>query len=640
MTSHSVLRRLRSLASIPVGDAQLLCAQFTAFQHQMPLMYLMLITNTWALAITHFNSTPKWLVWYVPSGFTIVGVMRTWEWARPKSGSVSPDSARRTLLRTNRLAPAMAMAFTAWALALFRYGDAYAQAQVAFYMAITVIGVIFSLMHLRPAAIAVAVIVNSAFVVFFLLSGNHVFRAIAFNTAIVSGAMLVILLNHYRDFTHMVAARAENERLANLDSLTGLPNRRSFFHQLELMYAVASTQNTTLAVGIVDLDGFKPVNDIHGHALGDKVLAQVGKRLAQIPTPHMRLARLGGDEFGLLVSNFTCAEELTALGALVCRALQEPIEAGEVAVQISGCVGFAIYPAHCATSTELYESADYALYSGKREGRGSVVIFSTDHQGAIRQRSLIAHALQAADLERELYVVFQPIVHLATGRVAGFEALARWVSPQLGSVPPDLFILEAERAGIVSKLTRVLLSKALVSAKRWPDPVRLAFNLSTIDLASHEVVSDLLAIVVKSGFKPSRLDFEITETALVREFEKVRQAASSLRTAGCGVSLDDFGVGYSSLSYLHTLPLTKIKIDRSFVRGMDAVPTSYKIVKSLLALGRDMGVETIVEGVETQDELIAIQAAGGQFAQGFLFARPVDPSQASKLVGRSLQPAG
>nr|WP_230508762.1 EAL domain-containing protein [Paraburkholderia sp. MMS20-SJTR3] len=546
MTPHSVFRRLRSLASIPRGNPGLLTAQFDAFRHQMPLMYLMLIANSWALVITHYRCAPAWLVVHVPIAFTGFSAWRAWQWARSNRVRPSLAVAERALARTNRLAVAMAVGFTAWALSLARYGDAYAQAHVAFYMAITVIGVIFSLMHLRPAAITVAIIVNGAFFVFFLLSENIVFRAIAVNTALVSAAMLVFLLNHYRDFTRMVDARAENERLANLDSLTGLPNRRSFFHELDATCAAAVASQSALAVGIIDLDGFKPVNDIHGHAIGDKVLEQIGERLALLISPRLRLARLGGDEFGLLVSEFRCSDDLLALGERVCRVLREPVVAGDVAVQISGSIGFAMYPDHCSTAVQLYEFADYALYAGKRNRRGSVVIFSAAHDAAIRRASLIEQALQMADLERELSVVFQPLIYIATGRVFGFEALARWSHPVLGNVAPDHFIPVAERIGVISALTRVLLRKALATASRWPHPVRLAFNLSTLDLASRETMSELLGLIRDSGFDPSRLDFEITETALAREIELVQEAAARLRALGCGVSLDDFGVGYSS----------------------------------------------------------------------------------------------
>lgn len=633
-----IFRRLRSLFSIPRDNPQLLIARFGALRRQMPFMYVVLIGNTWALAVSHITTAPKWLALYVPSCFTLVGLLRIWRWLGERRREPSLDTAYRALSMANPVAAGLSVLFTAWALSLARYGNAFAQAHVAFCMAITVIGVMFSLMHLPRAAAIIAVTINGAFFGYFAIYGNSIFRLVSVNVVLVSGAMLVILTNHYRDFIRMVEARAETERLAHLDSLTGLPNRRSFFNELEVTYSAAVAGKKMLAVGIVDLDGLKPVNDIHGHAMGDKLLAQVGERLARFVAPDLRLARLGGDEFGLLISDLVCPEELTALGERVCRALREPFTAGDVEVRISGSLGFAIYPTHCTTAAELYEFADYALYSGKRSRRGTAVIFSADHHFAIRRNKMVEHALLMADLDRELSVAFQPKVRVTTGRVFGFEALARWSNPLLGRVPPDEFILVAERAGIVSSLSCILLKKALATALHWPDPIRLSFNLSALDLASAETVSELLKLVAESGFDPSRLDFEITETAIAGKFEAMTHAASRLRALGCGVSLDDFGVGYSSLSYLHALPLTKVKIDRSFVRDMHTVRTSYKIVKSLLALGRDMGVETIVEGVETEGELEALMSAGAELAQGFLFSKPVEPDVTSILVDLCLTP--
>ncbi|CAM2155122.1 diguanylate cyclase [Pararobbsia alpina] len=632
MKAYLPIRRLTALASIPRGNPTLLIAQFKAFARQMPLMYLMLTVNTWAIAFSHAGVAPRWATLYAPLLLTFACARRSLTWLRMRRVEVTAELAERTLSRTGWLAILIAIAFTVWALGLFRYGDAYAQSHVAFYMAITVIGVIFSLMHLRPAAITVTVIVNGAFVIFFLMSGHLVFKAIAVNTAIVSAVMLIVMLNYYRDFTLLIDAQAENERLANLDSLTGLPNRRAFFHELNLGYAAAVENGTALAAGIIDLDGFKPVNDVHGHAIGDRVLCRVGERIAKLCAPDVYFARLGGDEFAMLVTHATSTEALRALGEQICQTLREPIVVGDVTIQISGSVGFAVYPAHAETATDLYEFADYALYYGKRNHRGSATVFSSLHEEAIRYDARIEQALQTADLHREMSVVFQPIIQIFSGRIIAFEALARWSHPTLGQVPPDRFILVAERIGLVNALTKVLLAKALVTTQRWPDSIRLSFNLSAHDLGSTERVRDLIDLIVESGVDPSRIDFEITETALINDARTVQASTEQLREVGCGVSLDDFGTGYSSLSHLHAFPLTKIKIDRSFVANMHNVPASYKIVKSLLALARDMNLDCVVEGIESDEELQALKIAGGEFAQGYLFSRPISADATMELL--------
>ncbi|WP_250522874.1 MULTISPECIES: EAL domain-containing protein [unclassified Caballeronia] len=225
--------------------------------------------------------------------------------------------------------------------------------------------------------------------------------------------------------------------------------------------------------------------------------------------------------------------------------------------------------------------------------------------------------------------MYQPILGADSRYPVGFEALARWMSPTLGCVAPAKFIPVAERAGIIGRITQTLLKKALEEAGKWPVGLRLSFNLSADDLTSDEGIASIVDIVARSAVDPERIDFEITETAFIQEFafDRVREAVLTLRRMGCGVSLDDFGTGYSSLSYLHALPLTKIKIDRSFVTGIHNNPSSYKIVKSLFALSKDMGLDCIVEGVETDAEMATVRSLGDALLQGYAFARPMPASQ-------------
>ena len=629
------LKAAREIAAIPRHNPDLLIAQYRAFTFQMPLMYVILMINTWGLAVTHMHLAPRWMTIDIPVGMTMISVMRVISWLRLSKQDATHDIALKALSRTLRLSSIIALAFTLWALMLFPYGDAYEKAHVAFYMAITVIGVIFCLMHLRPAAFTVAFIVNGSFVIFFSLSGNLVFVAIAINTALVSAAVLAILLVHYRDFTGMVSARAENFRLANVDSLTGLANRRAFFSYLDSAYARAKSDGTRLAVGIIDLDGFKPVNDIYGHATGDTLLQTIGARLENVCPENYYVARLGGDEFSIVASNFGDTSELMATGELICSAIRTATSLGDTTLQIGGSIGFSVYPDMASDTVQLFANADYALYHGKRTGRGKVTLFSVDHDAKIRSDAKIEQALRHANLAHELTVVFQPIVNVSSRTTIGFEALARWFSPALGSITPAQFIPVAERTGMISAITQTLLKKALAHALLWPGHIRLSFNLSAHDLSSPENVLDIITEIKASGFNPARLDLEITETAFIRDFSQVRSATETLRTLGCGISLDDFGTGFSSLTHLHALPLTKIKVDRSFVTDLNKNPASYKIVKSLLALSRDMGLDCIVEGVETRDELAILKTLGDLTVQGYLYSKPIS---ADEVVGFLEQP--
>lgn len=624
--------------SVPADNPDLLKEQFRSFSKQMPMMYLILMANTWALAITHMAIAPLWLIVLIPGVFSIACGARIVYWLKAQKVEPSPQLAHAAMMRTNRLAAVLGAAFTIWSLALFPYGDAYTQSHIAFYMAITVISCIFCLTHLRSAALMVTAIVNGVFVVFFLSVGQPTFIAMSINMVLVCGGMLVILMTNYRTFEHMVVAQQrtqalsnENLLLANMDSLTELPNRRAFFSQLRTKMDEARENGTRLALGVIDLDGFKPVNDLYGHSVGDDLLVEVGRRLSALPDT-CQVFRLGGDEFAIIAS--LAAEDqllVTKAGKLVERLLA-PFHLPEATVHISASMGIAVFPDIASSTGQLFDRADYALYHAKRTQRGGAILFDAEHEKQINNEARIEQALKKANLADELSVVFQPIVDVRTQRTLGFEALARWTSPSIGRVPPDLFFPIAERTGVVGSLTRPLLRKALSVASIWSDDLRLSFNLSAHDLNSHDGVLALVGIIESSGFDARRLDLEITETAFTHDFEQVKRSIEMLRLLGCGISLDDFGTGYSSLTRLHALPLTKIKIDRSFVTDLHKTPTSYKIVKSLLALSRDMNLDCVIEGVETQEELSALRELGGALVQGYLYSPPLPEDEISPFL--------
>jgi len=414
----------------------------------------------------------------------------------------------------------------------------------------------------------------------------------------------------------------ENLLLANMDSLTELPNRRAFFTHLEVELEKARAAGTRLALGVIDLDGFKPVNDLYGHSVGDRLLVSVSKRLT-VCLKASKAFRLGGDEFAIVAPIIPDDAQLVANANAISEQLRAPYHMPEGTVHVSASMGIAVFPNLASTLEQLFDRADYALYHAKKTRRGDAVLFDAEHEKQINIEARIEHLLKQRDMENELSVVFQPIVDIRDGGTDGFEALARWHSPILGHVPPAQFFSIAERAGIVSSLTRPLLKKALASASQWEPSLRLSFNLSAHDLNSCEGVLSLIGIIENSGFDARRLDLEITETAFAHDFEQVRQSVEMLRRLGCGISLDDFGTGYSSLTRLHALPLTKIKIDRSFVTNLHEKPASYKIVKSLLTLSRDMELECVVEGVETPEELAALEGLGATLVQGYVYAPPL-----------------
>ncbi len=634
-------RRFRDFMSVQRDNPELLKAQYRAFTRQMPMMYFILLTSSWALAMTHMRLAPPWLTVGVPTLLTFGCLLRVFFWYRTRNFDPTPELAYFALLRTNRLAGGIAVAFTLWSFALVPYGDAYTRSHVAFYMAITVISCIFCLMYLRSAAFIVTLIVNGAFIAFFISTAQPTFVAIAVNVFLVCTGMMSILLTNYRNFESMVVSKqrsdalsAENFRLANLDSLTGLANRRAFFAQLEAELEKARANGQRLALGVMDIDGFKPVNDLYGHSVGDRLLVEVANRLSGLLKASTAF-RLGGDEFAIIAPVPPEDDELVSNANAISAQLKEAYQMPEGMIHVSASMGIAVFPDLALSREQLFDRADYALYHAKNKRRGGAVLFNADHAKQINCDAKVESLLKQADLEKELSVVFQPIVDIRDHATIGFEALARWDSPALGRVSPARFIPIAERAGMVGTLTRPLLRKALNAAFEWDPSLRLAFNLSAHDLNSSEGLLGVIDIILSSGFDPRRLDLEITETAFTHDFEQVTQSVETLRRLGCGISLDDFGTGYSSLTRLHALPLTKFKIDRSFVTNLHQRPASYKIVKSLLTLSADMGLDCVIEGVETEDELTAIGALGGTSVQGYLFSPPLPADQVVEFAARN-----
>ncbi len=647
------------LLKVPNGNPALTAAQFEAFSKQVPLLYFILATNMISLSWTHQGAAPDYLVVYLPAVMTVLFALRSLIWLRGRKLSRTPQQAYRQLRATNILSFPIAVFCTGWSLSLLPYGDAYQKAHVAFFMAITVIGCIFCLMHLRSAALIVTVTVNLPFFVVMCLSGEPTFIATGVNVILVTMAMIMILISHYRDFRQlhesrnvlmlqqqalqeqnkaMQALSDENMRLANLDSLTLLANRRSFFHMLEAAFNRASAAGSRLAVGVIDLDGFKPVNDLYGHSAGDKVLIEISNRLSTIADTRLSVFRLGGDEFGLLLQEDVAEADATALGEMVCEMIAERINIGSGMVQVTGSIGFALYPDVGETAQEIYELADYALYTAKRHHRAGTVIFNAVQANELNRQKVVEEALVAADLEKELSLVFQPITCVNRRICIGFEALARWESPRIGQVSPAEFIPVAEHNGRITLITRLLLERALDVARLWPEDVYLSFNLSPHDLSSPENTLKIVAIVLKSGFDPHRINFEITETAVMHDFEQASASIQLLRELGAGIALDDFGTGYSSLNHVHKLPLTKIKIDGSFVRNIHTRRTSFNIVKSVLALCAEMELEAIVEGVETEEELRILESLGVRAVQGYYFGKPMLAGETLKiLAARSAQ---
>ncbi len=440
--------------------------------------------------------------------------------------------------------------------------------------------------------------------------------------AIVSNSVRNGLLGAVRAKVHAEKMRGEAQVLADCDALTGLPNRRSFFQQMDGHLAGAET-GEPFDLALIDLDGFKPINDIYGHSVGDALLVEVAARLRETCGSSAFPARMGGDEFAIILPGRRSEIALQAFGNVLCEALRDPYVLGGVSAIISGSVGFVRCLSGGQTSSQLLERADYALYFAKQNLRGAPVVFNDKHEAEMRDFSVVDQTLRSSDLDRELSIVFQPQIDVVENRTVSFEALARWDSARLGAVRPDIFIKAAERSGLITRITLLLLEKALSEVAKWPLDTRVSFNLSARDLRSGISISNISKAVHASGIDPHRIEFEITETAMLTDFEQACEALSKLKALGCRIAVDDFGSGYSSFSYIHRLPIDKIKIDRSFVVQLVKHGSALKIIKTIIDLCRNLNLDCVIEGVETEAEMAKLSQVKARYIQGYLFARPM-----------------
>jgi diguanylate cyclase (GGDEF)-like protein len=419
-------------------------------------------------------------------------------------------------------------------------------------------------------------------------------------------------------------ADRESTDLAFTDPLTGLGNHRRFFDKVERLISDRSDDPAPFAVGIVDLDGFKPINDLFGHKAGDDILVQVAMRLKASMDGHSTVCRIGADEFAFLYPMVFSEEAVSEKARMLIEILSAPYDVGERTARLSASVGCSLFYSGDETTDILINKAETALYHAKRSGRGQVVVYTREMEEAAKRVTRIEQALRRAVSAGEVEPHFQPIVDLNTRRTIGFETLARWTDRDLGSVSPVVFIPIAEERGIIGPMSQLLLRKATEAARSWPKDLFLAFNLSPSQLVDQNTGLHILSILDRTGFDPRRLEIEITETGLMNDPASAEKIVEDLRRVGIRVSLDDFGTGQSSLGRLREFHFDKLKIDRAFVSSILEDRPSEHIIRAILAMCEGLGMDVVAEGIEQEaqaDRLIQFGCAGGQ---GYLFGRPAD----------------
>jgi diguanylate cyclase (GGDEF)-like protein len=639
------------LFSVPSDKPELALAQLRALSKQIPLLYFLIVINTAFVAFTHFKYAPVLLTVYLPAAYSAICIARLIGWWKMRHAKPNPAQVVSRLRSTVFLSGLLGLLLAAWGISLFPYGGAEEKAHVTFFMAITTFACVVCLTHLRAAAITLTVVAVIPFTVYFSTLGSFVMTAIAANMVLVAGALLYTVFIHYGGFTIMVDQKVnlekihretmrlsdENHKIANVDSLTGMPNRRRFFSELERSIIEAYHNQTALAIGLIDLDGFKAVNDLYGHSVGDALLVEASKRMHTRQHWPVFFARLGGDEFGFILECKEHSATATKFGRELCEVLRSQYNLGDLTADVSASCGIAMFPDNSKAAATLLEYADYALYQAKSEAIGGTIIFTPEHHQELRSVHKINQTLRNADLDKELSLDFQPIIELPSGKIRSFEALARWDSPVLGKVPPMKFIVTAERSNLIDKLTLVLFQKFLSHLSQWPQHISASFNLSARNLALPEMALQIATAILKSGVSPKRIEFEVTETAVMADFDRAMNTLTFLRNLGSSIALDDFGTGYSSLGYVHRLPLDKIKIDRGFISEIETNDKARNIVRTIVDLCKNLNVPCVAEGVETAEQSKAVSDCGCNLIQGYLYGRPVLGSQISELIKKKQQ---
>lgn len=447
-----------------------------------------------------------------------------------------------------------------------------------------------------------------------------------------------LLLGLYQKLRAEMAVREEADArslfLAYHDTLTGLPNRLLFKEQLENVLKDTVETPKVIAVLLVDLDGFKSINDTVGHSIGDLLLKSIGTRIRDILPANGRIARLGGDEFAILQLSAEQPSSAISLAQQILEIIGQPITIEGYDLTVSASIGIAVANAGSMTAENFLKSADIAMYSAKADGPGNYRMFDSEMDAIVQARSTLERDMRNGIVQNDFRLFYQPLVNLETQKVTTFEALMRWEHPERGMVSPVEFIPLAEDTGLIVRLGEWAMREACAEATRWPDDISVSVNLSAVQFAKGDLVSTVVNALASSGLPASRLELEITESVLLEGSDHNVRILDQLQELGVRISLDDFGTGYSSIGYLRNFKFDKLKIDQSFVKDLLADEKSLAIVRAIVGLGVSFGITTTAEGVETEDQRRCLDVEGCTEVQGYLYSKPLPPAEIARLLGK------
>ncbi len=440
------------------------------------------------------------------------------------------------------------------------------------------------------------------------------------------------LQDQRREMVSRIDAEARSARLAMHDDLTGLPNRRLFRDRLRTAIERVSRYDEMIAVMVLDIDRFKPVNDLHGHGAGDRLLVTISERFTRVLRKHDTLARVGGDEFTICQVALGSRSDAVSVAERLVKALEGPIEIDGKSLIVGVSIGVCLGNAEIRDPNELIRRASVALRKAKKRSGSGYYFYDQQLDVSLALRATLERELRGAIEAAEIVPHYQPIIDLASGKIICFEALARWHSATRGFVSPEDFIAVAEDSNQIMELSELMLRQACRDAKSWPEDILLSINISPLQFRDNRLDEEILAILDSEGFPPERLEVEVTENALVEDPDLADRILMSLKARGVRTSLDDFGTGHSSLVRLRDLAFDKIKIDRSFVSDLTGNSQNAAIVEAVLAMGNSLGLPTAAEGIEDDTHLETLREKGCVLGQGYHFSRPVPAADVGRLI--------
>ena len=623
--------------------------RYASLRKQVPIVYLLGFVNLAGLELATRGRISPGV--NLPSFIALCGLIRMWQWFRVGS-DVTQEVMIRRMRQTVWFATLVCGVVCFHCLQLLGTGDTASRMAVMLFGGLTAIGVAYGLTALPGAGIIPLLLIIIPISIVALVSDDvHIIWA-ALGLVTVSGLTIRLLLTHSRHLTALINSRsliAHEQDVANqahreamiaatTDFLTGLLNRRAFVSALEDM---VKDQDGAFAIALLDLDRFKITNDTFGHATGDELLCEVAARLVRIVGSNGLVARLGGDEFGIILPKISRAAEAQAFGSEILFEVNQPVMVGDRKLAISACCGFGLSRRGRANSpSRLMADADIALYRAKESPEARAAVFELRMEAPHRRRCQIERALQAPGIERRLRLCFQPIVDLKSGRVIAHEALARWTDEELGPVSPAEFVPIAEQLNLIENINDHLMRMAFSEARAWPDNIRLSFNLSAVQLHSNVSAKAVLKALKAAGLPASRLQVEVTETALLADFERARANLNTLRAAGVLIVLDDFGAGFASIGYLRELQFDQIKLDGGLVTAALGSSDGKRLLAAVIALCGILGVSSVAEHIESEEALELLKELGCSAGQGFWLKRPVGPDEVrSTLFAAALRAA-